>query len=51
MKTRLEELLSNCIEYIYEIKDHEIYDKEERMDFWKTVIGLTEEEIQYYKVG
>lgn len=45
---RLEFLLDNCIGYIEELKERET--KEERIDFFKSVIGLDDEEIKRYSL-
>ena len=46
LEKRLEQLLSNCFDYLCELKDHE--GKEEMEYFWKEVIGLNDEEIKYW---
>ena len=45
-KERLSELLNECIGYIYELKSNEC--AEENNYFWNEVIGMTEEEMNYY---
>lgn len=42
-KERLTFLFKNCLEYITELKKRE--DKDERIDFFKNIIGMTDEEI------
>ena len=42
-KERLAFLFENCLEYITELKKRE--DKDERIDFFKNIIGMTDEEI------
>lgn len=45
---RIEELLNECVGYIFELKERE--SKEEREFFWKEVIGMTDEEIKRFGV-
>ena len=48
-KERLQELLNNAIEYIAELKGNE--DLEERIDFYKDVIGMNDEELEFYDLN
>ena len=43
---RLQMLLSNCIDYICELKKHE--PAEDTIDFFENIIGLNKAEMQYY---
>ena len=45
-KIRQEEILSRCFEYLAELHDHD--DEEDWNLFWKGIIHLTEEEMEYY---
>ena len=43
-KERLVFLFKNCLEYITELKKRE--DKDERINFFKDIIGMTDQEIK-----
>ena len=45
-KKRLEQLLNECIGYLFELKERD--SKEEKEYFWKEVIGMTESELEYF---
>lgn len=45
---RLEELLCNCIDYILELKERESL--EEKIDFFKNIIGMTDNEIRAFSL-
>ena len=47
-KERLEQLLNECVGYLAELKERE--SKEELKNFWKNIIGMTDEEIKYFGV-
>ena len=47
-KDRLEQIVNECIGYIYELKDN--LDPDENREFWRHVIGLTDDEIKYFFV-
>lgn len=47
-KERLEELLNECVGYLYELKERDSV--EEKEYFWKEFIGMTDEEIKYFGV-
>jgi len=47
-KERLEQLLNECVGYLYELKERD--SKEEKLYFWKEVIGMNDEEIKYFGV-
>lgn len=40
---RLNELLVNCVDYIYNLKEKE--SAKEQNDFWRNIIGFTDEEL------
>lgn len=43
---RLLELLNNYIEYCEQLKGHE--STEEKENFYKNIIGMTDEELEYF---
>lgn len=45
---RTEQLLNECIDYLTELKDNDC--KEDWDLFWKNIIGMTDEEMQYYSL-
>lgn len=45
-KERLEQLLNECIGYLYELKERE--SKEEVRNFWKSIIGMTDDELEHF---
>ena len=45
---RLEQLLSECINYIDELKEND--EEVEKDCFWKNVIGMTNEELAYFSL-
>ena len=47
-KDRLEQIVNECIGYIYELKDH--LNPNENREFWQHVIGLTDDEIKYFSL-
>lgn len=47
-KERLEEILDECIGYLAELKERE--SKEELRNFWKNIIGMTDEEIKHFGI-
>ena len=47
-KDRLEQIVNECIGYIYELKDR--LNTDENREFWQRVIGLTDDEIKYFSL-
>lgn len=45
-KERLEQLLNECVGYLVELKERE--SKEEVRNFWKNIIGMTDDELEYF---
>lgn len=48
MNEHKEMLLNNCIAYLAELKERN--SEEEKQYFWTKIIGMTEEEMNYYEV-
>jgi len=45
-KERLEQLLNSCVGYLAELKERD--STEEFRNFWKNVIGMSDDEIEYF---
>ena len=47
-ETRKDQILSNCLGYLAELKEYESFEDQEL--FWKCIIGLTDDEIKDYEL-